>query len=33
MLAERLYESGPAFAEGWNFGPNDEDAKTGGLDR
>jgi CDP-glucose 4,6-dehydratase len=29
-LAERLYESGPDFAEGWNFGPNDEDAKPVG---
>jgi CDP-glucose 4,6-dehydratase len=29
-LAERLCESGPAFAEGWNFGPNDEDAKPVG---
>lgn len=27
MLAERLYEQGTAFAEGWNFGPNDVDAK------
>ena len=27
MLAERLYTKGPAFAEGWNFGPADEDAK------
>ena len=26
-LAEHLYEQGPHFAEGWNFGPNDEDAK------
>ncbi len=26
-LAEHLYEFGPPFAEGWNFGPNDEDAK------
>jgi CDP-glucose 4,6-dehydratase len=26
-LAERLFEQGPAFAEGWNFGPNDDDAK------
>jgi CDP-glucose 4,6-dehydratase len=25
-----LYESGPAYAEGWNFGPNDEDAMTVG---
>lgn len=30
MLAERLYEHGPDFAEGWNFGPNDEDAKSVG---
>ena len=29
-LAERLFESGPSFAEGWNFGPNDEDAKPVG---
>jgi CDP-glucose 4,6-dehydratase len=27
LLAQRLYEEGAAFAEGWNFGPNDEDAK------
>jgi CDP-glucose 4,6-dehydratase len=27
-LAERLYTFGPAFAEGWNFGPNDDDAKS-----
>lgn len=26
-LAERLYTEGPAFAEGWNFGPSDSDAK------
>lgn len=26
-LAQRLYESGPDFAEGWNFGPADDDAK------
>lgn len=26
-LAERLFEEGPGFAEGWNFGPNDEDAR------
>ena len=26
-LAERLFEHGPSYAEGWNFGPNDEDAK------
>lgn len=27
LLAQRLYEEGPKYAEGWNFGPNDEDAK------
>jgi CDP-glucose 4,6-dehydratase len=27
LLAERLYTEGMAFAEGWNFGPNDDDAK------
>ncbi len=27
LLAQRLYEQGVEFAEGWNFGPNDEDAK------
>jgi len=26
-LAQKLYEEGAAYAEGWNFGPNDEDAK------
>lgn len=26
MLAERLYADGQPFAEGWNFGPHDEDA-------
>jgi CDP-glucose 4,6-dehydratase len=29
-LAEHLYEHGPSFGEGWNFGPNDEDAKPVG---
>jgi CDP-glucose 4,6-dehydratase len=29
-LAERLFAQGPSFAEGWNFGPNDEDAKPVG---
>lgn len=29
-LAERLFEHGPSFAEGWNFGPNEEDAKPVG---
>lgn len=27
LLAQRLYEEGAIYAEGWNFGPNDEDAK------
>jgi len=27
MLAERLVEHGPEFAEAWNFGPTDNDAK------
>lgn len=27
LLAQRLYERGTEFAEGWNFGPNDSDAK------
>lgn len=26
-LARKLYESGEAYAEGWNFGPVDDDAK------
>jgi CDP-glucose 4,6-dehydratase len=26
-LAEQLYTQGPAFAEGWNFGPKDDDAR------
>jgi CDP-glucose 4,6-dehydratase len=26
-LAERLFDHGPSFAEGWNFGPMDEDAR------
>lgn len=26
LLAQKLYEQGTRFAEGWNFGPNDEDA-------
>lgn len=29
-LAERLFEQGSNYAEGWNFGPNDEDAKPVG---
>ncbi len=27
LLAERLFEQGQADAEGWNFGPRDEDAR------
>jgi len=27
LLAERLYKDGAAFADGWNFGPSDDDAK------
>lgn len=27
LLAQKLYEEGTDCAEGWNFGPNDEDAK------
>jgi len=27
LLAERLYQDGGAYAEGWNFGPSDEDAR------
>ena len=27
MLIERLYTDGQPFAEGWNFGPSEEDAK------
>jgi CDP-glucose 4,6-dehydratase len=29
-LAEQLFEHGPSFGEGWNFGPNDQDAKPVG---
>jgi CDP-glucose 4,6-dehydratase len=28
MLCKKLYVSGPSFAEGWNFGPDDKDAKN-----
>ncbi|MEX0268287.1 CDP-glucose 4,6-dehydratase [Leptolyngbyaceae cyanobacterium UHCC 1019] len=27
LLAERLWQDGATYAEGWNFGPNDEDVK------
>jgi CDP-glucose 4,6-dehydratase len=30
LLAEKLYTEGSAFAEAWNFGPNDDDAKSVG---
>jgi CDP-glucose 4,6-dehydratase len=30
QLARRLYDEGQAFAEGWNFGPHDVDARTVG---
>uniref|UniRef100_UPI00404738BA CDP-glucose 4,6-dehydratase n=1 Tax=Algoriphagus sp. TaxID=1872435 RepID=UPI00404738BA len=30
VLAQRLYEDGQLFAEGWNFGPKDEDCKSVG---
>ena len=28
ILAQKLYEEGVDYAEGWNFGPSDEDAKS-----
>ncbi len=28
LLAEKLVENGATFSEGWNFGPNDVDAKS-----
>jgi len=28
MLAKQLYTDGEGFAEAWNFGPNDEDARS-----
>jgi len=28
MLAEQLYSNGASFAEGWNFGPSDDDSRT-----
>ncbi len=27
LLAQKLYQQGAVYGEGWNFGPNDEDAK------
>ncbi|WVH09068.1 MAG: CDP-glucose 4,6-dehydratase [Fluviibacter phosphoraccumulans EoVTN8] len=31
ILAERLWDAPEKYAEGWNFGPNDEDAKSVGY--
>ncbi len=28
LLAQKLYEEGPRYAEAWNFGPDDSDVKT-----
>lgn len=28
MLAEQLWEKGPAFADAWNFGPNEDNVKS-----
>lgn len=28
LLAEKLWERGPEFAEAWNFGPNDEEVRN-----
>jgi len=28
LLAQKLYEDGPKYTEGWNFGPSKEDART-----
>lgn len=28
LLAQRLYEDGTAYTEGWNFGPSDEDLQS-----
>jgi CDP-glucose 4,6-dehydratase len=30
LLAERLFQEGPAYAEGWNFGPADHDCRPVG---
>jgi len=30
MLAEKLWGNGAAYAEAWNFGSNEEDAKPVG---
>jgi CDP-glucose 4,6-dehydratase len=31
LLCEKLYEEGGSYAEGWNFGPREEDARTVGY--
>lgn len=28
ILAQKLYEEGPQYSEGWNFGPEDHDVRT-----
>jgi len=28
MLAEKLHQEGPMYAKAWNFGPNDQEART-----
>lgn len=28
LLAQRLYEVGPSYSSGWNFGPNSDDARS-----
>ena len=33
LLARKLDEEGEPFASAWNFGPEDIDARTGGLGR
>lgn len=30
LLAQRLWDDGPAYAQGWNFGPNDDDTRPVG---
>jgi CDP-glucose 4,6-dehydratase len=30
LLAQKLYQDGPRYSEGWNFGPNEADAKPVG---
>lgn len=28
LLAQKLYQEGPDYGDGWNFGPNDDEART-----